>query len=515
MKNINKIIYSLPLFLIQSAYSKEDKPMNIIFIMSDDHAIQAISAYGNPVSKLAPTPNIDKIAHDGAIFNNNYCCNSISGPSRAAIITGKHSHKNGFMKNWAKGFDNTQQTLPKILQKNGYQTAIIGKWHLVSKPTGFDYWIVLNDQGEYNNPDFITEKDTVQYKGYVTDIITDITKKWLDSRDKDKPFFLMMHHKAVHRNWVPAEKYYHLYENIKFPLPENYYDDYTGRIAASKQKMNIYRDMYEGHDLKMVTGTNSDTLLYDPWPQAFMNRMTPDEKNRFFEAYRKRNNDFYASPKNEKEIAEWKYQRYLQDYLAVVKSVDDSVGEILEYLKENGLDENTLVVYTSDQGFYLGEHGWFDKRFMYEESMAMPMVMACPSIIRPGTKINQLTQNIDFAPTFLDLCGIEIPADMQGISFKPLLEGKKVKNWRKYLYYHYYEFPGFHSVRAHYGIKGKRYKLIHFYKDNNWELYDLKTDPHEMNNIFGKPGTEKITYKLKTELKKLQQTYQVPEELCR
>ena len=484
MKNINKIIYSLPLFLIQSAYSKEGKPMNIIFIMSDDHAMQAISAYGNPVSKLAPTPNIDKIAHDGAIFNNNYCCNSISGPSRAAIITGKHSHKNGFMKNWAKGFDNTQQTLPKILQKNGYQTAIIGKWHLVSKPTGFDYWIVLNDQGEYNNPDFITEEDTVQYKGYVTDIITDITKKWLDSRDKNKPFFLMMHHKAVHRNWVPAEKYYHLYENIKFPLPENYYDDYTGRIAASKQKMNIYRDMYEGHDLKMVTGANSDTLLYDPWPQAFMNRMTPDEKNRFFEAYRKRNNDFYASPKNEKEIAEWKYQRYLQDYLAVVKSVDDSVGEILEYLKENGLDENTLVVYTSDQGFYLGEHGWFDKRFMYEESMVMPMVMSCPSIISPGTKINQLTQNIDFAPTFLDLCGIEIPADMQGISFKPLLEGKKVKNWRKYLYYHYYEFPGFHSVRAHYGIKGKRYKLIHFYKDNNWELYDLKTDPHEMNNIF-------------------------------
>ena len=483
--------------------------------MSDDHAMQAISAYGNPVSKLAPTPNIDKIAHDGAIFNNNYCCNSISGPSRAAIITGKHSHKNGFMKNWAKGFDNTQQTLPKILQKNGYQTAIIGKWHLVSKPTGFDYWIVLNDQGEYNNPDFITEEDTVQYKGYVTDIITDITKKWLDSRDKNKPFFLMMHHKAVHRNWVPAEKYYHLYENIKFPLPENYYDDYTGRIAASKQKMNIYRDMYEGHDLKMVTGANSDTLLYDPWPQAFMNRMTPDEKNRFFEAYRKRNNDFYASPKNEKEIAEWKYQRYLQDYLAVVKSVDDSVGEILEYLKENGLDENTLVVYTSDQGFYLGEHGWFDKRFMYEESMVMPMVMSCPSIISPGTKINQLTQNIDFAPTFLDLCGIEIPADMQGISFKPLLEGKKVKNWRKYLYYHYYEFPGFHSVRAHYGIKGKRYKLIHFYKDNNWELYDLKTDPHEMNNIFGKPGTEKITCKLKAELKKLQQTYQVPEELCR
>ena len=515
MKNINKIIYSLPLFLIQSAYSKEGKPMNIIFIMSDDHAMQAISAYGNPVSKLAPTPNIDKIAHDGAIFNNNYCCNSISGPSRAAIITGKHSHKNGFMKNWAKGFDNTQQTLPKILQKNGYQTAIIGKWHLVSKPTGFDYWIVLNDQGEYNNPDFITEEDTVQYKGYVTDIITDITKKWLDSRDKNKPFFLMMHHKAVHRNWVPAEKYYHLYENIKFPLPENYYDDYTGRIAASKQKMNIYRDMYEGHDLKMVTGANSDTLLYDPWPQAFMNRMTPDEKNRFFEAYRKRNNDFYASPKNEKEIAEWKYQRYLQDYLAVVKSVDDSVGEILEYLKENGLDENTLVVYTSDQGFYLGEHGWFDKRFMYEESMVMPMVMSCPSIISPGTKINQLTQNIDFAPTFLDLCGIEIPADMQGISFKPLLEGKKVKNWRKYLYYHYYEFPGFHSVRAHYGSKGKRYKLIHFYKDNNWELYDLKTDPHEMNNIFGKPGTEKITCKLKAELKKLQQTYQVPEELCR
>ena len=503
---------ALPACVQKDKKEVPEKPMNILYIMCDDHSYQTISAYDH---RFIETPNIDRIANEGVRFTNSFVANSLSGPSRACLLTGKHSHKNGFMKNWAKGFDNTQQTLPKILQKNGYQTAIIGKWHLVSKPTGFDYWIVLNDQGEYNNPDFITEEDTVQYKGYVTDIITDITKKWLDSRDKNKPFFLMMHHKAVHRNWVPAEKYYHLYENIKFPLPENYYDDYTGRIAASKQKMNIYRDMYEGHDLKMVTGANSDTLLYDPWPQAFMNRMTPDEKNRFFEAYRKRNNDFYASPKNEKEIAEWKYQRYLQDYLAVVKSVDDSVGEILEYLKENGLDENTLVVYTSDQGFYLGEHGWFDKRFMYEESMVMPMVMSCPSIISPGTKINQLTQNIDFAPTFLDLCGIEIPADMQGISFKPLLEGKKVKNWRKYLYYHYYEFPGFHSVRAHYGIKGKRYKLIHFYKDNNWELYDLKTDPHEMNNIFGKPGTEKITCKLKAELKKLQQTYQVPEELCR
>lgn len=505
----------LSAFYLYAQKAKQQQP-NIIFIMSDDHAEQAISAYGHPISKVAPTPNIDKIAENGAIFTNNYCCNSISGPSRAAILTGKHSHENGFMKNSNKGFDGSQQTLPKILQANGYQTAIIGKWHLISKPTGFDHWMILNDQGDYCNPYFITERDTTRHMGYVTDLITDFTTDWLDNRDKEKPFFLMMHHKAPHRNWVPAERHYRLYENAEFPVPETYFDDYEGRYAASKQKMNIYNDMYEGHDLKMVAGTDSDSLLYDPWPHAFMGTMTESERVRFFDAYRERNNDFYTTKRTEKEIAEWKLQRYLQDYMACIKSVDESVGLILDYLKENGLDENTIVVYTSDQGFYLGEHGWFDKRFMYEESFGMPMVMSYPKKIKAGTKVKGLTQNIDFAPTFLDMCGIEIPKDMQGVSFSKLVEnGKTPNDWRKSLYYHYYEFPGFHSVRAHFGVKKERYKLMCFYKENIWELYDLKNDPAEMHNIYGQKGTEKITRELKEELARLQKEYKVPEEFCK
>ena len=276
---------------------------NIIFILSDDHARQAISAYGHPVSALAPTPNIDRIAGNGAVFWNNYCANSISGPSRASILTGKHSHKNGFLANWNKAFDGTQQTLPKILQEKGYETALIGKWHLISKPTGFDHWMILNDQGDYYNPAFITENDTVHYAGYVTDLITTFTKQWLQTREDDQPFFLMMNHKAPHRNWVPAERHYNLFEDTTFPMPDTYFDDYEGRMAAKQQEMTIYRDMYEGHDLKMVTGVNSDSLLYDPWPQAFLGTMTHAEQQRFFAAYRERNNAFYAKPMKEKEIA--------------------------------------------------------------------------------------------------------------------------------------------------------------------------------------------------------------------
>lgn len=494
---------------------EQSKP-NIIFIMSDDHARQAMSIYGHPIGKVAPTPNIDRIGHEGTTFYNNYCCNSISGPSRAAILTGKHSHKNGFMKNWAKGFDGSQQTLPKILQENGYQTAVIGKWHLVSKPTGFDDWLILNDQGDYCNPEFITENDTIRHKGYVTDLITEYCEDWMDKRDKSKPFFLMMHHKAIHRNWLPAERHYHLYEHTEFPLPNNYYDTYEGRYAAELQKMNIYRDMYEGHDLKMVSGIDSDSLLFDPWPHAFLGTMTPYERKRFFDAYRDRNNEFYSKERTPEEIAEWKYQRYLQDYMGCVASVDESVGEILDYLDRNGLADNTIVVYTTDQGFYLGEHGWFDKRFMYEESFGMPMVMRWKGKISPDTKVTGLTQNIDFAPTFLDMCNIDIPDDMQGVSFKRLVEdGETPEDWRKSLYYHYYEFPGFHSVRAHYGVKGLRYKLLHFYKDDKWELYDLETDPEEMHNLYGEKGYEKITKELKKELAHLQKQYDVPSELCK
>lgn len=496
-----------------STLAQNSKRPNIIFILSDDHATQAISAYGHPISKIARTPNIDRIAENGAIFLNNYCANSISGPSRASILTGKHSHKNGFLANWNKEFDGSQQTLPKIFQENGYKTAIVGKWHLLSKPTGFEHWMILRDQGEYNNPYFITEKDTVQYSGYVTDLITIFTKQWLQTRDDSQPFFLMMNHKAPHRNWVPAERHYSLYENEAFPLPETYFDDYKGRFAAKNQEMNIYRDMFEGHDLKMTTGIDSDSLLYDPWPNVFLGQMTRQERKRFFNAYRERNNEFHRTKRNEKEVAEWKYQRYLQDYLATIKSVDESVGEILDYLEKTGLDENTIVVYTSDQGFYLGEHGWFDKRFMYEESFEMPLLMQYKGHIKPDSEVKGLTQNIDFAPTLLDFCGIEVPEEMQGVSFKQMAEsGKTPTDWRKSLYYHYYEFPGFHSVRAHYGVKTDRYKLIHFYKENIWELYDLEKDEHEINNIYGNSGTQKITSELKAELNRLQEQYDVPQE---
>jgi uncharacterized sulfatase len=489
-------------------YGQREQQPNIIFIMSDDHAEQAISAYGHPLSRIAPTPNIDRIAQNGALFMNNYVANSISGPSRAAILTGKHAHKNGFRQNDDGGFDGSQQTLPKIFQNNGYQTAIIGKWHLKTKPTGFDFWKILNGQGEYNNPFFITEQDTTRHMGYVTDIITDFTKDWLDNREKDEPFFLMMTHKAPHRNFVPAERHYRLYEHTVFPMPDNFFDDYKGRPAAAHQQMMISRDMMPGYDLKITTGVDSNELADADGRWFLRNEMTEDEQKRFFEAYRERNNDFHTTQRTEKELAEWKFQRFLQDYLATVKAVDESVGEILDYLKATGLDKNTIVVYTTDQGFFLGEHGWFDKRFMYEESFGMPFLMSYPGHIDAGSKVWGLTQNIDFAPTFLDMADIDVPNDMQGVSFKEMVKsGKTPRNWRKSLYYHYYEYPGAHSVKAHFGVKMERYKLIYFYQDDVWELYDLKKDPSEMHNIYGRFGTRRITRKLKQELIRLQEKY--------
>lgn len=486
---------------------------NILFIMSDDHAVQAISAYGHPLAKLAPTPNIDRLARQGALFTANYCGNSICGPSRATVLTGKHSHRHGFMRNTAEGFDGSQVTLPKILQENGYQTAIIGKWHLVSEPTGFDFWNILIDQGEYNNPDFISGNDTVRHEGYVTDIITGLTIEWLENRNRQKPFFLMMHHKAPHRNWMPAPRHYQLYSDTAFPVPSNYFDDYRGREAAARQEMNIYRDMYEGHDLKMVETKGSRNLRYDPWPQVWIDRMTGAQFEEFWNAYQPKADSFFDIDSSDTTgIALWKFRRYIEDYLATIKSVDESVGQVLDYLEKNGLADNTVVVYTSDQGFYLGEHGWFDKRFMYEESMRMPLLVRYPPLIERGTKVAELTQNIDFAPTLLDFAGIDIPAEMQGVSMVNLLREEVPMKWRNALYYHYYEFPGFHSVRKHYGIRTNRHKLIYFYEDDNWELFDLETDSLEMNNIYGREDTGPVFKELEQELRRLQTLYEVPEE---
>lgn len=519
--------YLLILVTFQSCKTKpevaaETQPQqrpNIIYIMADDHATQAISAYGHPISKLAPTPNIDRIAEEGAIFMNNFCTNSICGPSRAVILTGKHSHINGFRMNGNK-FDGDQPTFPKMLQKAGYNTALIGKWHLYGNPQGFDHWNILTDQGNYYNPDFIainetTQKvDTTRIEGYATDIITEDAIRYLDKvKDSKQPFLLMVQHKAPHRNWMPALRHLNKYDDVKFPLPDTYFTDHEGSIASKEQYQTIFRDMYEGHDLKMTVAKGSNELAHNPWKTDF-DRMTKEQRAIWDQAYGPKNDAMHDANYNEEELALWKAQRYLQDYLATIASVDEGVGKILDYLKTNGLEENTIIIYTTDQGFYLGEKGWFDKRFMYEESLAMPMVMRYPTVIKPGTKITALTQNLDFAETFLDFAQAEIPADMQGKSLKPLLTKKaNDADFRDAIYYHYYDFPAFHMVKKMYGVRTNRYKLIHVYDDiDQWELYDLQTDPKEINNLIDDDSYTDIEKELRNKLGALQEKYLVTDK---
>lgn len=491
----------------------EAKRPNIVFIMADDHAAQAISAYGHPVSQLAPTPHIDRIARNGALFHHNYCTNSICGPSRAVILTGKHSHMNGFRMN-GETFDGSQLTLPKFLQEAGYKTALFGKWHLHGQPQGFDQWKILLDQGNYYNPDFITETDTSRVMGYATDLVTKMSLEWLEQQaDQEQPFLLMVQHKAPHRNWMPALRHLNLYDSIDFPLPETYFTDHPNQVAAQEQLQTIYRDMYEGHDLKMTVALGSDSLRHDPWPADF-GRMTPEQRQQWDSAYRGKNDAFHRANLSGQALARWKGQRYLQDYLATVASVDEGVGKILDFLEEKGLNENTIVVYTTDQGFYLGERGFFDKRFMYEESMIMPLVIQYPGEIEPGTEIHALTQNLDFLPTFLDYAGIQKPRDVQGESFRPLLNNQLSEDdFRGAIYYHYYDFPAFHMVKKHYGIRTQRYKLMHFYDDIDvWELYDLEEDPQELNNVYDHPSYADVQNQLHQQLDSLQDYYQVTED---
>lgn len=491
---------------------KKKRP-NIVFIMTDDHAAQAISAYGHPVSKLAPTPNIDRIANNGVKFNNNFCTNSICGPSRAVILTGKHSHLNGFRMN-GETFDGSQPTLPKYLKEAGYQTALFGKWHLHGSPQGFDDWNILVDQGNYYNPDFIKNKDTTRIEGYATDIITEMGLDWLkNNREKEKPFMLMVQHKAPHRNWMPALRHINKYDSIEFPLPKSYFSDHKGQVAAQEQLQTIYKDMYEGHDLKMTVAKGSDSLRHNPWKTDF-ERMTKAQRDAWNKAYRPKNDAFHDANLSGKELDKWKGQRYLRDYLATVAAVDEGVGKILDYLEESGLAENTLIVYTTDQGFYLGEKGFFDKRFMYEESLAMPMLMQYPGVIEAGSEIDALTQNLDFAPTFLDFANAEIPEEMQGRSLRSLMNNSiSDEDFRNAIYYHYYDFPAFHMVKRHYGIRTDRFKLMHFYDDIDvWEMYDLQKDPREMNNIYNHPDYAEVRKELHSSLDSLQQKYNVTEE---
>lgn len=497
---------------LQSLDSARVRHPNIIYIMSDDHALGAVSSYGHKVGKLAPTPNIDRIARNGVRFENSFVNNSLCGPSRATMFTGKFSHINGFAYN-GQVFDGTQDTWINTLQNNGYTTAAIGKWHINLTPDGFkfDHWEVLNDQGEYYNPDWITKDGVTMEEGYTTDQVTEKTITWLDKqRDTSKPFALIMHHKAPHRNWMPAPEYTRLFENVEFPVPENYFDDYEGRVAAERQTMNIYRDAQEGHDLKMTTGVGETEWREDIWPHLLA-RLTPEQRAEWDAAYQKRNDDMNANEDKwtEEEIAIWKYQRYMQDYLATIRSVDDSVGEVLDYLEANNLFDNTIVVYTSDQGFYMGEHGWFDKRFMYEQSFQTPLVMQYPAKIKSGTVVNELVQNIDYAPTFLDYAGVTPYEGIQGESLAPVIAGE-AEDWRTSLYYHFYEDPAMHDVGRHYGVRDDRYKLIHFYFNmDEWEFYDLENDPQEMNNAINDPQYADEIKRLKGELVKLQDQYDV------
>lgn len=480
---------------------------NMVFIMSDDHAYQAISAYH---SQFIQTPNIDKIAHQGMTFDRSFVSNSICAPSRAVILTGKFSHVNGITGN-SNEFDGSQQTFPKILQQHGYQTAMIGKWHLKSHPTGFDYWNVLPGQGDYYNPAFIKEgRDTV-YKGYVTEIITDLSVDWLEHRDKNKPFCLMMQHKAPHRSWMPALKYLDAFNEADFPLPGNFYDDYAGKEALKVQMLTVKDHMDVRMDFKVPCDT-CDTVSVNWWaPEEYwrrLERLSPEEREKWEGAYAKEEVEFSQVNKDDLAYDRWKYRRYMEDYLRCILSVDESVGQLLEYLAENHLDENTIVVYTSDQGFFLGEHGLFDKRFMYEEALRAPLLIRYPKEIEKNTRSEKLSQNIDLAPTLLDVAGIPVPADMQGESLRKIWLDDHFP-WRDAVYYHYYE-KGF-GATPHYGVRTDRYKLIHFYDVvDSWELYDLETDPAEMNNLYEDPRYDQIVKKLKNKLSELQEQYMDP-----
>ncbi len=472
------------------------KRPNILFIFTDDHGAQAISAYGSRVNK---TPHIDRIAREGMLLENCMVSNAICGPSRAVILTGKHSHINGFTDNGGR-FDGSQETFPKLLQGAGYQTAVIGKWHLKSDPTGFDYWDVLIGQGPYYNPPMIQNGTRVSREGYTTEILTDLALDWLqDGRDQDKPFMLMYQHKAPHRNWQPGPEYLHLYDDVTIPEPPTLFDKWEGRSSANReQTMTIEHDL-NASDLKLVAPRN----------------LTPSQRKAWDAAYEPKNEAFRAQNLSGRALVKWKYQRYVKDYLRCVAAVDDNIGRVLDYLDENGLRENTIVIYSSDQGWYLGEHGWFDKRWMYEESLRMPFVIRWPGVIEPGSVNRDLVQNIDFAPTFLEMAGVAVPPAIQGRSIVPLLKGQRPDDWRESIYYHYYEFPGAHSVRRHYGVRTERYKLIHFYRKGDWELFDLATDPDEMRNEYYNANYQATIEQLKGELNRLRNLYQVTDEADR
>lgn len=492
------VFFLFQLSLVQ--IEAQTKRPNILIIFSDDHTQQAISAYG---SKLMQTPAIDRIAQEGALFNNCFVTNSICAPARAVLLTGRYSHLNGLKDNApSRRFDGSQQQVQKILKNAQYQTAWIGKWHLQSLPVGFDFWKVLPDQGQYFQPDFIGMKnDTTRYKGYATNIISEFSIDWLNHRDSTKPFFLVIGEKATHRNWMPDTADLGAFDSIQFPYPANFHDRYENRKAAADQDMTISKTMLIENDLKMGI---------DYSQRGMFGRMYPAEKKVYENYYNHIQKEYEAIKSDSLAVVKWKYQRYLKDYLATAKSLDRNIGKILSYLDSNHLVDNTIVIYASDQGFYLGEHGWFDKRFMYEESLRTPFIMRYPGVVKPGTKLDKMVVNIDFAPSILSMAGLPVPLEMQGDNFLPLLtRAPLIKAWRKSMYYHYYEFPEPHHVAPHFGIRTERYKLIRFLGNaSSWELFDLLKDPTEMHNLIDQKSVQQTIVALKKELLNLARKYQ-------
>jgi len=509
------------LFPLQAPAQEKKAPqrLNIIHIMSDDHSYQAISAYGHPLSAQAPTPNMDRLAAEGIRFDRAYVENSLSTPARACLMTGLYSHQNG-QRTLGKGIDSTVTFVSELLQQGGYQTAMIGKWHMQCEPKGFDYFYIFNGQGDYYNPNLKSHLSGGKYireEGYATDLVTAHALDFLEQRDPDKPFCLYVHHKAPHRNWMPPLQYLDLYEDVTFPLPETFHDDYSGKgEAAREQRMTIDKDMTYVYDLKIGELDKEPSRAGHAKGLARgLARMDSVSRAAWEAAYGPRNRAFLESHLEGEALLEWKYQRYVRDYLRCIRSVDDSVGEILEYLDSHGLAENTIVVYTSDQGFYMGEHGWFDKRFMYEESFRTPLIIRYPG--RRGGIVSQaFVQNLDFAPTYLDVAGMKAPEEMSGRSLLPVIrkDGRQPLRWRKYMYYHYYDLPSEHNVLKHDGVSDKRYKLIHFYggKDGDYsEFYDLRKDPNEMHDCYADKRYRRKVARLQRQLDKFRRDLAVDE----
>lgn len=505
----------LTLLFASSLLSSAERP-NIVFIFSDDHALNSISAYGGSLKDVAPTPNLDRIASEGAIFTNSFCSNSICGPSRAAILTGKHSHVNGYIDNNNSRFDGSQTTFPKLLQKAGYQTAIVGKWHLVSEPQGFDHWEILPGQGSYYNPEFLQQEGgRKRYEGYVSDIVTDLAIDWLEKgRNSEKPFILMCQHKAPHRNWSPALRHVNLFDGVEIPEPASLFDDYSKRSKTlGEQAMSIEKDMSWSNDMKF----HGENLFPESFTSVPNNgeyaRMTDAQKKAWDAAYEPLNQKFIkAVESGELEgdaITSWKYQRYIKDYLRCIKAVDENVGRLLDYLDESGQAENTIVIYSSDQGFYLGEHGWYDKRWMFEESLAMPFLVRWPGVIEPGMRNDSLIQNIDYAPTFLEVAGVGIPATVQGKSLVPLFnKTSEQEEWREGIYY-FYSGEETHQVAAHDGVRNKRYKVMYFPDTKEWNLFDLVKDPSEMQSVHNDPEYKEVLADMKALYTSLRKEYRM------